>query len=37
MKSKIQIAYLLNPDPVFFNELDFKLIGMFEKQGASVI
>jgi hypothetical protein len=36
-KEKITIAYLMNPDPVFFNELDHKLIAALKEKGADVV
>ncbi|EGR29719.1 ribosomal protein s6 modification protein, putative [Ichthyophthirius multifiliis] len=36
MDKKIKIAYLVNPDPVFFNELDQKIIDLLENKGAIV-
>lgn len=35
-KYPIKVAYILNPDPVFFNELDYKLIDHLKEMGAEV-
>lgn len=36
-KRTLKIGYMVNPDPVFFNELDYKLIDELKELGAEII
>ncbi|KAL4441677.1 hypothetical protein ABPG74_008674 [Tetrahymena malaccensis] len=36
-KKQLKIGYMVNPDPVFFNELDYKLIDELKELGAEIV
>ena len=35
-KQKLKVGYLINPDPVFYNELDYKIIEELRKIDVEV-